>query len=110
MRPVRTGLLRPLSVMNRFRDVTVAPTASGDNGKLLDRAQRFCRPATRKKPVFPAVDRYDLGNAGAAAAALNTWVDPAPQWMQGQTNDPCRAGPTRVPDRPAGRAGAARRG
>ncbi|MEV8096393.1 PI-PLC domain-containing protein [Kitasatospora sp. NPDC085879] len=69
---------RPLFVMNHFRDVTIAPTASNDNGKLLDRAQRFCRPAARKKPVFLAVDRYDLGNPGAAVAALNGWVDGAP--------------------------------
>ncbi|MFD9128059.1 phospholipase [Kitasatospora sp. NPDC059571] len=66
---------RPLFVMNHFRDVAVAPTASSDNGKLLDRAERFCRPAARKKPVFLTVDRYDLGNPAAAVAALNGYAD-----------------------------------
>jgi hypothetical protein len=66
---------RPLFVMNHFRDVTIAPTASSDNGKLQDRAERFCRPAARKKPSFLAVDRYDLGNPGAAVAALNGYAD-----------------------------------
>lgn len=31
--------------------------------KLTDRAERFCRPAARKKPNFLAVDHYNLGMA-----------------------------------------------
>ncbi|MEU1042605.1 phospholipase [Streptomyces sp. NPDC005907] len=70
------GAFRPLFVMNHFRDATVASTASADNGKLADRAQRFCRPAARKKPNFLAVDRYDLGSPTAAVDTLNTYVYP----------------------------------
>ncbi|MFD7709542.1 RICIN domain-containing protein [Streptomyces sp. NPDC059785] len=66
---------RPLFVMNHFRDATIAATATTDNSKLTDRAERFCRPAARKKPTFLAVDRYDLGNPAAAVNTLNTYVD-----------------------------------
>jgi hypothetical protein len=65
---------RPLFVMNHFRDVPVEVTARTDNERLLDRAQRFCQPAARKKPTFVAVDRYDVGNPAAAVAALNTYA------------------------------------
>ncbi|WIN00433.1 phospholipase [Actinoplanes oblitus] len=65
---------RPLFVMNHFRDVTVAATASGDNAKVLNRAERFCAPAARKKPNYIAVDRYDLGTPAAAVAQLNTYA------------------------------------
>ncbi|MFD7021116.1 hypothetical protein [Promicromonospora sukumoe] len=65
---------RPLFVMNHFRDVPVEVTARTDNERLLDRAQRFCQPAARKKPTFVAVDRYDVGNPAAAVAALNTYT------------------------------------
>ncbi|GAB3178799.1 PI-PLC domain-containing protein [Streptomyces incanus] len=67
---------RPLFVMNHFRDAPVADTAGTDNGKLADRARRFCQPAARKKPNFLAVDRYDLGNPAAAVDALNTYTYP----------------------------------
>ncbi|MEU6812527.1 phospholipase [Streptomyces sp. NPDC046831] len=67
---------RPLFVMNHFRDVTVSATARTDNGKLADRAERFCRPAARKKPNFLAVDRYDLGDPASAVAELNTYTYP----------------------------------
>ncbi|MET7912287.1 phospholipase [Streptomyces avermitilis] len=67
---------RPLFVMNHFRDVTIASTATTDNAKLADRAQRFCRPAARKKPNFLAVDRYDLGNPASAVDTLNTYTYP----------------------------------
>ncbi|MGV9253307.1 phospholipase [Streptomyces sp. NPDC003697] len=67
---------RPLFVMNHFRDVTVSATARTDNGKLADRAERFCRPAARKKPSFLAVDRYDLGDPASAVATLNTYTYP----------------------------------
>ncbi|MET8222642.1 phospholipase [Streptomyces sp. NPDC005301] len=70
------GAFRPLFVMNHFRDATIASTASTDNTKLADRAQRFCRPAARKKPNFLAVDRYDLGNPTAAVNTLNTYTYP----------------------------------
>jgi hypothetical protein len=66
--------LQPLFVMNHFRDTTVAATAATDNGKALDRAERFCAPAARKKPTFLAVDRYDLGNARASVNQLNTYT------------------------------------
>ncbi|MGW2091887.1 hypothetical protein [Promicromonospora sukumoe] len=65
---------RPLFVMNHFRDVPVEVTARTDNERLLDRTQRFCQPAARKKPTFVAVDRYDVGNPAAAVAALNTYT------------------------------------
>lgn len=65
---------RPLFVMNHFRDVPIAGTATTDNTKLTDRAQRFCQPAARKKPNFLAVDRYDLGSPSSAVATLNTYT------------------------------------
>ncbi|GIE85537.1 PI-PLC domain-containing protein [Actinoplanes regularis] len=65
---------RPLFVMNHFRDATVSATASADNGKVLNRAERFCAPAARKKPNFVAVDRYDLGSPAGAVAQLNTYA------------------------------------
>jgi hypothetical protein len=61
-------------VMNHFRDVPFTSTATTDNSKLADRAQRFCQPAARKKPTYLAVDHYNLGNAAAAAAHLNTYT------------------------------------
>jgi len=67
---------RPLFVMNHFRDVAITGTASTDNTKLTDRAQRFCQPAARKKPNFLAVDHYNLGNAAGAVNTLNTYVYP----------------------------------
>ncbi|MEU9350369.1 PI-PLC domain-containing protein [Streptomyces griseoloalbus] len=67
---------RPLFVMNHFRDTTVASTAGTDNGKLADRARRFCQPAARKKPNYLAVDRYDLGDPAAAVTSLNTYTYP----------------------------------
>ncbi|MGX4694081.1 RICIN domain-containing protein [Streptomyces sp. JNUCC 63] len=67
---------RPLFVMNHFRDTTLSGTAQTDNGKLADRAERFCGPAARKKPNFLAVDRYDLGNPAAAVDSLNTYTYP----------------------------------
>ncbi|WP_036964466.1 PI-PLC domain-containing protein [Promicromonospora kroppenstedtii] len=65
---------RPLFVMNHFRDVPVEVTARTDNERLLDRAQRFCQPAARKKPTFVAVDRYDVGGPAAAVRTLNTYT------------------------------------
>jgi hypothetical protein len=67
---------RPLFVMNHFRDATIAGTAQTDNTKVLDRAQRFCQPAARKKPNFLAVDRYDLGDPASAVNTLNTYTYP----------------------------------
>ncbi|WP_112466647.1 RICIN domain-containing protein [Streptomyces triticisoli] len=67
---------RPLFVMNHFRDTTISGTARTDNGKLADRAERFCGPAARKKPNFLAVDRYDLGNPADAVDSLNTYTYP----------------------------------
>ncbi|GAB4084571.1 hypothetical protein GCM10028784_12010 [Myceligenerans cantabricum] len=64
---------RPLFVMNHFRDVPVAATASTDNANALNRAERFCQPAARKKPNFLMVDRYDVGDPAAAVAALNRY-------------------------------------
>jgi hypothetical protein len=67
---------RPLFVMNHFRDAPIAGTVNTDNGKVLDRAERFCEPAARKKPTYLAVDRYDLGNPMSAVTQLNTyWYD-----------------------------------
>jgi hypothetical protein len=59
--------------MNHFRDTPVPNTVGTDNGKLLDRTQRFCEPAARKKPTFLAVDRYDLNNPMSAVNQLNTY-------------------------------------
>ncbi|MGM1079366.1 phospholipase [Streptomyces sp. H28] len=67
---------RPLFVMNHFRDVPLTSTAGTDNGKLADRARRFCEPAARKKPTYLAVDHYDRGNPAAAVAELNTYTYP----------------------------------
>ncbi|PIM67067.1 phospholipase [Streptomyces sp. JV178] len=67
---------KPLFVMNHFRDVGITGTASNDNAKLADRAQRFCQPAARKKPNFLAVDHYNLGNAASAVTTLNTYTYP----------------------------------
>jgi hypothetical protein len=67
---------RPLFVMNHFRDTPVGGTPGTDNTKLLDRAERFCEPAARKKPSYLAVDRYDLGNPAAAVTALNSYLYP----------------------------------
>ncbi|AHH95421.1 PI-PLC domain-containing protein [Kutzneria albida] len=64
----------PLFVMNHFRDTPMSGTISTDNGKLLDRAQRFCQPAARKKPTYLAVDRYDLSNPMSAVTALNGYL------------------------------------
>jgi hypothetical protein len=64
---------RPLFVMNHFRDTPIALTVATDNGKALDRAQRFCEPAARKKPNFLAVDRYDLSAPISAVDQLNTY-------------------------------------
>ncbi|PUB30259.1 hypothetical protein C8K30_102641 [Promicromonospora sp. AC04] len=65
---------RPLFVMNHFRDTPIEATARTDNERLLNRAQRFCQPAARKKPTFVAVDRYDIGNPAAALTTLNTYT------------------------------------
>ncbi|ROP41059.1 PI-PLC domain-containing protein [Saccharothrix texasensis] len=62
---------RPLFVMNHFRDVPFTGTATTDNGKLADRARRFCEPAARKTPTYLAVDHYHLGNPMAAVGALS---------------------------------------
>ncbi|MFD7654638.1 phospholipase [Actinosynnema sp. NPDC059797] len=62
---------RPLFVMNHFRDVPFTGTATTDNGKLADRARRFCEPAARKTPTYLAVDHYHLGNPMAAVQALS---------------------------------------
>jgi hypothetical protein len=59
--------------MNHFRDTPVASTIGTDNSKALDRAERFCEPAARKKPNFLAVDRYDLGRPMSAVDQLNTY-------------------------------------
>jgi len=70
------GAFKPLFVMNHFRDAAITSTATTDNTKLADRAQRFCQPAARKKPNFLAVDHYNLGNPASAVATLNTYVYP----------------------------------
>ncbi|MPY59007.1 PI-PLC domain-containing protein [Streptomyces spongiae] len=67
---------RPLFVMNHFRDVAVTSTATTDNTKLADRAQRFCQPGARKKPNFLAVDHYNLGNTASAVSTLNAYTYP----------------------------------
>jgi hypothetical protein len=69
-----TDTFRPLFVMNHFRDVPMTATATTDNSKLADRAQRFCQPAARKKPNYLAVDHYHLGNPASAVAHLNTYT------------------------------------
>ncbi|TWP52672.1 phospholipase [Lentzea tibetensis] len=69
-----TARFQPLFVMNHFRDVPFTGTATTDNSKLADRAQRFCQPAARKKPTYLAVDHYNLGNAASAASLLNTYA------------------------------------
>ncbi|MBO0609338.1 PI-PLC domain-containing protein [Myceligenerans salitolerans] len=64
---------RPLFVMNHFRDVPVEATARTDNANALNRAERFCQPAARKKPNYLMVDRYDVGDPAAAVASLNRY-------------------------------------
>ncbi|EDY47710.1 conserved hypothetical protein [Streptomyces clavuligerus] len=65
---------RRLFVMNHFRDAAGDITSGIDNQKALDRAQRFCSPAARKKPNFLAVDRYQTGDPMSAVDALNTYT------------------------------------
>ncbi|MFJ6147938.1 FG-GAP-like repeat-containing protein [Streptomyces anulatus] len=73
---------RRLFVMNHFRSVPMEDTARIDNSKLVNRAQRFCSPAARKKPNFVAVDQYDTSwaqpvpesDALAAVNELNTYT------------------------------------
>ncbi|GLZ31080.1 hypothetical protein Lesp02_32680 [Lentzea sp. NBRC 105346] len=69
-----TDRFQPLFVMNHFRDTPFTSTATTDNSKLADRAQRFCQPAARKKPTYLAVDHYNLGNAASAVTQLNTYT------------------------------------
>lgn len=69
-----TDRFQPLFVMNHFRDVPITATASTDNAKLADRAQRFCQPAARKKPNYLAVDHYHLGDPALAVARLNSYA------------------------------------
>ncbi|GAB3172570.1 hypothetical protein GCM10027059_42240 [Myceligenerans halotolerans] len=59
--------------MNHFRDVPVETTARTDNANALNRAERFCQPAARKKPNYLMVDRYDVGDPAAAVASLNDY-------------------------------------
>ncbi|MFF3416021.1 FG-GAP-like repeat-containing protein [Streptomyces sp. NPDC002698] len=65
---------RRLFVMNHFRDTAIDGTATTDNEKVLNRAERFCSPAARKKPNFLAVDRYESGNPMSAVQELNQYV------------------------------------
>ncbi|MFI6528470.1 FG-GAP-like repeat-containing protein [Streptomyces uncialis] len=65
---------RRLFVMNHFRTPAIDGTAGTDNEKILNRTQRFCSPAARKKPNFLAVDRYQSGNPMSAVDTLNTYV------------------------------------
>ncbi|MDQ0985267.1 FG-GAP-like repeat-containing protein [Streptomyces sp. V2I9] len=73
---------RRLFVMNHFRDAAYEDTARNDNAKIVNRAQRFCSPAARKKPNFIAVDQYDTSwaqpvpesDALAAVNELNTYT------------------------------------
>ncbi|WP_228993073.1 FG-GAP-like repeat-containing protein [Streptomyces sp. DH8] len=90
---------RRLFVMNHFRSVPVAQTITNDNAEVLNRAQRFCSPAARKKPNFIAVDMHDSstgppGSPGDALAAVNelntyTYHDDTP----GQGGTPAELGP-----------------
>ncbi|MEV7782168.1 RICIN domain-containing protein [Kitasatospora sp. NPDC088351] len=66
---------RRLFVMNHFRDAPLFDTAAkADNEKVLNRAERFCTPAARKKPNYLAVDMYELGNPLSAVQALNQYT------------------------------------
>ncbi|MER5766390.1 FG-GAP-like repeat-containing protein [Streptomyces sp. NPDC001985] len=68
------GKFRRLFVMNHFRDAAGDITSGGDNQKALNRAQRFCSTAARKKPNFLAIDRYQTGNPMSAVDALNEYT------------------------------------
>lgn len=70
-----------LFVMNHFRDTPVGPTPGNDNAKALDRAERFCAPAARKKPNYLAVDMYEAGGGAAVSAveALNAYTYHGPR-------------------------------
>ncbi|MGW1277814.1 FG-GAP-like repeat-containing protein [Streptomyces tsukubensis] len=65
-----------LFVMNHFRDAPLSPTYTIDNGKLRNRAERFCMPAARKKPNFLAVDQYKDGDPSPLTTvnALNAYT------------------------------------
>ncbi|MGV9316551.1 GDSL-type esterase/lipase family protein, partial [Streptomyces sp. NPDC003691] len=67
---------RRLFVMNHFRDAALSPTYTIDNGKLQNRAERFCMPAARKKPNFLAVNQYRDGDPTPLATvnALNLYT------------------------------------
>ncbi|MEU3078349.1 FG-GAP-like repeat-containing protein [Streptomyces laurentii] len=66
---------RRLFVMNHFRSAPIGVTPGNDNAKILNRAQRFCAPAARKKPNFVAVDATTAGDPKSAVDALNQYVD-----------------------------------
>ncbi|MFF9147327.1 FG-GAP-like repeat-containing protein [Streptomyces sp. NPDC014861] len=66
---------RRLFVMNHFRDAPIGVTPGNDNAKILNRAQRFCAPAARKKPNFVAVDATTAGDPKSAVDALNQYED-----------------------------------
>ncbi|MEU8678747.1 FG-GAP-like repeat-containing protein [Streptomyces sp. NPDC048560] len=86
---------RRLFVMNHFRDIANEDTSEIDNSKLVNRAQRFCSPAARKKPNFLAVDQYDTSltnpapasDALAAVNELNTYTYHGDTPGQGGTPD-----------------------
>ncbi|MCX4985131.1 FG-GAP-like repeat-containing protein [Streptomyces sp. NBC_00572] len=66
---------RRLFVMNHFRDAAIGVTPGNDNEKILNRAQRFCTPAARRKPNFLAVDAVTAGNPMSAVETLNQYED-----------------------------------
>ncbi|MEU8677718.1 glycosyl hydrolase family 18 protein [Streptomyces sp. NPDC048560] len=64
---------RRLFVMNHFRESPIIVTPAVDNAKIVNRAQRFCTPAARKKPSFISVNTYDEVSL-TAVKELNTYT------------------------------------
>lgn len=63
---VTYGAMKPLFVMNQFRDIPTLITAAIDNSKskLLSRVEDKCLPAVKRKPTYVAVDFYESANRG----------------------------------------------
>ncbi|MGX2994827.1 FG-GAP-like repeat-containing protein [Streptomyces sp. JNUCC 64] len=78
---------RRLFVMNHFRDVPAHAAAEVDHPLILERAQRYCSTAARRKPNFVAVDKYHVGDPMRSVNALNTYTYSDDTPGQGGTPD-----------------------
>ncbi|GHA64384.1 FG-GAP-like repeat-containing protein [Streptomyces termitum] len=88
-----------LFVMNHFRDAPLSPTYTNDNSKVLNRAERFCTPAARKKPTYLAVDQYKDGDPAplASVAQLNTYTYNGSDLQDAEPGGPMQPGEWNTP-------------